>query len=285
MPADATPDEPPFARAVLALTGQTPPRVWSLIITLFGDLAQEPGAEIATPTLSRVLVPAGVRPEALRVALHRLRRDGWLVARRQGRVSLYRLSDEGRTQSAQATPRIYATEPPLPERWHLVALPPGHGAEPHGPDLADLGLTGLGRGLWLGTGDRTALPMDAFVFEGAPTIWPDWLRARLGPPDLIRGYGVFERALDQAQAALPPDWHPLPEQAATLRMLAVHGWRRLVLRHPPLPAQAFPEGWRAEACRIRLHALLARLPRPAPDALASQTHVQPPRLPPTADMI
>ena len=62
-----------FQKTIDALGGDDMPRVWSLIVTVFGDLAQRNGDEIAGPVLGEILAPVGVRPEAMRVALHRLR--------------------------------------------------------------------------------------------------------------------------------------------------------------------------------------------------------------------
>ena len=60
-----------------ALGGQ---RVWSLMVSLFGDLAQAEGAGIDGPVLSRIMTAMQIRPEATRVALHRLRNDGWIAS-------------------------------------------------------------------------------------------------------------------------------------------------------------------------------------------------------------
>ena len=53
-------------------------RVWSVIITIFGDSVQPRGGTVAATTLARITGRMAIRPEALRVALHRLARDGWL---------------------------------------------------------------------------------------------------------------------------------------------------------------------------------------------------------------
>ena len=40
-----------------------------------------------------------------------------------------------------------------------------------------------------------------------------------------------------------------PLDIALLRVLVVHGWRRIVLRVPCLPDRAFPEEWCGQPCR------------------------------------
>ena len=61
----------------------------------------------------------------------------------------------------------------------------------------------------------------------------------------------------------------LPETAA-LRLLIVHSWRRLLFRHPDLPANFFPETWPGEACRVLFCDLMDRLFLPPLNEIESQ---------------
>ena len=90
-----------FETAVADLVDPQDQRVWSIIVSLFGDMAQEPGAQISGGALTQIIEPMGIKPEAIRVALHRLRKDGWIESDRIGRVSRHVLSEFGRTQSAR----------------------------------------------------------------------------------------------------------------------------------------------------------------------------------------
>ena len=67
-----------FRQLVAQLSHDGTPRVWSLIVTIFGDLARESGMSLSGTALSRMTARVDVRAEATRVALHRLRRDGWI---------------------------------------------------------------------------------------------------------------------------------------------------------------------------------------------------------------
>lgn len=102
----------PFENLVKHLTDDQTPRVWSLLLTVFGELAQDQGAHISGLLLRQISERIGIKPEAMRVAIHRLRKDGWIDSKRNGRTSSYFLTDWGRAQSAQASPRIYTTTPP-----------------------------------------------------------------------------------------------------------------------------------------------------------------------------
>jgi len=62
-----------FNRCIEILAAGDRNRVWSLVVTIFGDLAQGTGDTLSMQTLARITEPLGVKPEALRVALHRLK--------------------------------------------------------------------------------------------------------------------------------------------------------------------------------------------------------------------
>ena len=57
--------------------------------------------------------------------------------------------------------------------------------------------------------------------------------------------------------------------ATALRLLTLHHWRRLRLRHGDLPDLLLGEGWEGAAARRAVMAVLNRFPRPAPGDLAA----------------
>ncbi len=257
--------------AIAALTAGADPRTWSLIVTIFGDMARAEGAEISGPVLSAIMGRIGVRPEAMRVALHRLRKDGWIETRREGRVSHYRLTQQGRDETKRASARIYAPAPPAPKRWHVLVAGPLEATERLTLEAARLaeGYVALGQGVWLGMGAASE-PSGMFVLEGAAPEVPEWLQAQLMPEALAASTAAFNRALAMAEAALDgTDLHALPMlDRAVLRMLIVHGWRRLVLRQTDLPDRFFPADWQGAEARARVQGLLARLGQPALEAIS-----------------
>jgi len=250
--------------AISALARDAELRTWSLIVTIFGDLARAPGAEIPGPVLSAITARIGIKPEAMRVALHRLRKDDWIESRREGRVSFYGLTDAGRAESERATTRIYAAGPTAPETWHLLLagpMDPASRLEREGVQAA-AGYLCLAPGVWLGPGPAPADPEGLFAFEGAPAHLPAWLQDEILPPDLAAAYRDFSKTLAVAARALPSGRIAALDRAA-LRVLVVHGWRRLVLRHPDLPDAFFPDDWAGPRARAQVLHLLDRLGQPA----------------------
>lgn len=236
-------------------------RVWSLIITLMGDLARAPGETLPAAFLSRITGRLSVRPEAMRVALHRLRRDGWIESHREGRSSSYAFTPFGRAEAERAARRIYAPAPPPAAPWHLLlsAPAPKKARIEQAAAMRDGGYAVLSPGVYLGFGAAPDLPGFA-AFSGTPAPAPDWLRDQLFPAPLRRDYQAFAHALAQVKAGAP-GLADLPEtDRIALRALVVHGWRRLVLRHPQLPPGFIPPDCPVEPCRTHVMALLRALP-------------------------
>ncbi len=248
-----------FADAIAALSPDGPPRVWSLIVTVFGDTGGE--VEIGAGTLSRILGMVGVGGSAMRVALHRLKSDGWITARRVGRSSAYRLHPDRLTETRAASARIYATAAPEARDWHVTLLDP----EAATREPARGAAIQIAPRMYLRPGSPTDMPGALVLCPGGAA--PDWVRRKVGSAEHRQAYDALLRGLQTAneltrKAQLPP------VEAFALRVMVVHAWRRVILRHPDLPEALFPEDWPGRACRALVQDLLARLPRPDAGMLA-----------------
>ena len=240
-------------------------RVWSVIITIFGDLATRPGASIPAADLVRLTGRMGIRADAFRVAVHRLKNDGWLTSVRQGRNSLYSLTDAGFSQCHDARPRIYASAPPDRDRVRILLAPPldASALAQLGDAMREAGFQPVTPRLFVGTGQPDVAPdMLALAPTGGPV--PDWLRNQLGPADLVAGFARLETALLALREALGSGLGFSADDSVVLRVLTIHRWRQLILRSPDLPTEFFPVDWRAEPCRRLVHEILAALPPARP---------------------
>lgn len=256
---------PPFPAIVQHLTGDRTPRVWSFLISVFGDLAQAPDARISAALLRQISAQIGIRPEAMRVALHRLRKDGWIDSARAGRTSAYFLTDRGRAQSTAASPRIYGTGPGAETAW-LAAFNPGQ----PGAHQDEAGVWLSATLLVSATRPATA---DAFVTPLGPgTALPDWMTARICDATTVQMAADFARALAGLRPLLDSAPGLTTLETTALRVLLVHGWRRIVLRTPILPDHLFPATWQGPVCRAGVADLLARYPkRPLAELEAART--------------
>lgn len=213
-----------------------------------------------------MIAPLGIKPEAIRVALHRLRKDGWLDSQRNGRASAHFLTEFGRRQSDAVSPRIYARTPDVPTDWHLLLAEDSGDTQFLDELLASDSHVALGRNAALGPGLPPSPAEGLLALVVTPQTVPDWAQDRICPPDLADAAAALDRALSECGLP-PPDLALSPRQIATLRTVVVHRWRRIALRAPDMPAAWFPAHWTGDRCRDRVFDLLDRLPRPAPKDL------------------
>lgn len=241
--------------ALRSLGGQ---RVWSLMLSLFGDLAQDEGQVIDGPLLSAIMQGLDVKPEATRVALHRLRKDEWLRSEKSGRISKHSLTEEGRAQCAAANPRIYADPNGMSQDWQIAILPEA---------LAEMDTTpGADHFAMISprvfVGPRSAAPPQGALTVPGNTA-PAWLIEQAEPSQLSSSYAELLETLIALQGELSKDQVLQPLDIAILRCLIVHNWRRLVLKHPMLPAPLVDPAAPAHQCHRAVWNLLNRFARPA----------------------
>lgn len=242
-----------FDNAIAPLKSIGGQRVWSLMISLFGDLARGEGNVVDGPVLSAIMAAMDVRPEAARVALHRLRKDNWIQSVKHGRISQHSLTPQGRAQSQTASVRIYTTPSELAPDWQLVVT------KDSSVDLEKAGFTPLTARCYVGDA-RLSVPGQAVSTPGQSA--PDWMKRQLEPAALADGYQQLAAALAHASQCLS-DAHQLsPLQTASLRCLIVHNWRRLALKHTALPRPLMRNDWPGLLSLELVADMLGRYPRP-----------------------
>jgi len=248
-----------LSQAIDGLTAASDLRVWSVIVSVFGDLTQNPEDVITGAHLSLITGKMGLKPQAVRVALYRLRKDRWLDSLRSGRTTAYRLTARGFRETASARGRIY-TDKPAPNGGFTLALaPPRHPPQGRPPDR-DCWCE-IAPSVFLSAEPSTIAP-EFLLIRGDIGEIPDWLRAKIGDPALGAGFVALEGRLAKVEAALTNHPPLAPLDIACLRVLIVHHWRRVLLRAPALPDRFFPDNWPEKPCRDTVLRLLARLPRP-----------------------
>jgi phenylacetic acid degradation operon negative regulatory protein len=246
------------AELVRRFRRQRPLRAGSLIVTIFGDSIMPRGGAITLGSLIRLAMPFGLNERLVRTATARLAHEGWVQARRAGKLSEYRLSNGGRERFAEATERIYG-EPSASwsGRWSLIVLPTTPAAERRRL-RKELTWHGFGelfsgvfahpempmRGLELQMVGAN-LPADALIFEAnlADRSAPGRL-VDLGwdLKDLAKRYQRFVQRFERADDALRT--HPVdPITGFIVRTLLIHEYRRLHLRDPLLPERLLPTDW------------------------------------------
>ena len=201
----------PLAPLTASLHNEGRLRVWSLVITVFGDLVQHRGGEISSTRLGQVLGRVGVEGGAVRTALSRLTRDGWVTRQRSGRSSLYQLSQQGLARFAPATSRIYAPPRVTPVELWALSLTLADNGEPK---------------VVLLPADRVQTTGDCQVV-GTLTQLSEGFKTAALPPEAVAALGTLSRDLcvleERSVGGI---------DAAAARLLLIHRWRRIVLRYP-----------------------------------------------------
>jgi phenylacetic acid degradation operon negative regulatory protein len=259
-------------RAIDRLLGERPPRAGSLVVSVFGDAVVPHGGAIWLGTLIRWLGRFGVNERAVRTAVQRLAADEWFRSETVGRMSRYSLTRASRHRFADAERRIYAATPPAWDgAWSIVVLGPmrvalrdsarrelrWHGFGELSPSvllhpsadldelalaLRDLRLDGKAVVLRAGAEER---------LEGARRPLRELVASAWDLRDLEREYGSFVRRFRPIVDRLSAGSSATPDACFRLRILAVHEYRRILLRDPELPAELLPDGWAgAEARRV-----------------------------------
>ncbi|APX13179.1 PaaX family transcriptional regulator C-terminal domain-containing protein [Tateyamaria omphalii] len=240
-----------YSEALRSLSDLGPLRVWSLLVTVFGDLA--PDRPLDGPTLSAVMAEIGIKPEASRVALHRLRSDGWVTSVKKGRNSLHSLTPKGRTDSDAARGRIYGDDQTSEA---VVVLTHG---------MVDLDLTAFAQVAPRVFLCNPAQPLPSDAMRLTPDSLPNWLGPQIETETMRDAYKSLHAVLVNIAEELDNGLNPI--QIAALRVLIVHAWRRLTLKHPHLPRAAHSADWRGHDCRALVLNLLNRYPRPDLDTI------------------
>lgn len=249
----------PAAALVARFRRQRPLRAGSLLVTIFGDAITPLGGVVTLASLIRLAAPFGINERLVRTSVARLAQDGWLANRRDGRLSEYRLTDTGRQRFADATRRIYVSNPQTwSGSWTLVIL----------PNVAAARRAELRRELqWLGFGQfepgvlahatlgaaeaRDACAQladgDRVTVLAASSLDPasDRRLANAGWElgSLAARYRRFIAAFEPLRTGLDSARALAPESAFVVRTLLLHEFRKLHLRDPLLPAPLLPADW------------------------------------------
>jgi phenylacetic acid degradation operon negative regulatory protein len=273
------------AELVARFRRQRPLRGGSLIVTLFGDAIMPRGGAVALGSLIDLAAPFGLNERLVRTATARLAQDGWLEGRREGKLSEYQLSKNGRERFAEATKRIYS-EPDTQwsGRWTLIVVPPMRAAERRAirEEL-----------VWRGFGE-----ISATVFAH-PEFDSRTLRSQRRSAGLLSKVIAFDAALaadDAPQQLIPLGWDlddlglryqrfvkrfaPVtaelerrreiePRDGFLVRTLLIHEYRRLHLRDPLLPAQLLRADWPGAQAAALCRGIYARVFAPSEIHLSS----------------
>src|SRR3546814_3941126 len=113
----------------------------SALFDVYGDLLRTRGNEAPVAALVRLLEPVGLSAQAVRTAISRMVREGWLVPVTLASGRGYRATEQAVGRLEEARQRIYRTRNRVWDGcWHLVVLDPirDRRSEEHTSELQSL---------------------------------------------------------------------------------------------------------------------------------------------------
>lgn len=236
----------------------------SVLFTLFGDYIRHYGGEVSVSSLTRMMEELGFSPPAVRAAIFRMSRQGWLVSRRVGRSSFYSLTKQGLRRLDAGARRIYKVRPDLWDgRWRILTYSIQESERRNRDDLRTQ-LTWHGFGLlttatWITPWDLRDQISDLIEQRQLGRHVAYFLADHRGfgtTEDLVRRCWDLESISANYQRFLA-EWTPRAEEFYRLqaanemqdnacfreRILLVHEWRKFLFVDPKLPAELLPQDW------------------------------------------
>ena len=242
----------------------------SVLFTLYGDYVRHYGSTIWVGSLIALMTELGFTATAVRAAVSRMTRQGWLVSIRSGRASYYALSGRGQERIDEAAQRIFKLHPERWDgRWRVLVI--GGERDPKQRErlrreLAWMGFAALSRGVYLSPNDlldRIASLADRYELRDR---FETFTAEHDGPtPDARLAARHWDlRAIDAAYEGFVAEWQPrLDAHRATLsrgealadpvcfveKTRLVHAFRKFLFVDPGLPQELLPERWAGAAAR------------------------------------
>jgi phenylacetic acid degradation operon negative regulatory protein len=240
----------------------------SALFDLYGDHLRDRGGQAPIAALVRMLSALGIAAPAVRTAVSRMVRQGWLVPIRLPSGPGYALTPRAVQRLDEAARRIYRDAPqPWDGQWHLLVLERVKERARRSrlrAGLTYLGYAPLDETTWISP--RVSPELDALLdtervaaqrfrsaYDGDPCelVGRAWDLGTLG-----RSY---ERWLAWAHEAVEPREELPDERAFALRSTLVHEWRKFLFLDPGLPGPLLPDGWPGTAAAAFFDAEAARL--------------------------
>lgn len=208
--------------------------------------------------LVRLLCPLDIAAPAVRTAISRMVRQGWLEPVRLDSGPGYRLTPRARRRLDDAAARIYRTgEVAWTGSWDMLVLPPLRDRARRERVRAALGFLG-----YAALSDSTWISPTPSPEVDAMLIGEEVEAARFAARDehpaaraagawnldgLAASYSTWEadarKLVDDPASTLQHVPEDFDERAFAVRSHLVHEWRKFLFTDPGLPAELLPADW------------------------------------------
>jgi phenylacetic acid degradation operon negative regulatory protein len=249
----------------------------SALFDLYGDYLRPRGGRAPVAALVRLLAPLGIAAPAVRTAVSRMVRQGWLHPLRLSTGPGYLLTPKAARRLDEAAARIYRTHRVTWDgTFDLIVIDAPAARSDRmrlAQNLAFLGYGGIDDTTWVAT--RPAEEVDALLDEAGlryERFTASHAAGTAGATALVRRAWNLDEigaAYDQFVRELRPVVNAVgdaggDEEAYSARFKLVHAWRTFLFRDPQLPPTLLPERWAGGAAAAFFDRHASRL-RPAAD--------------------
>ncbi|MGC9667885.1 PaaX family transcriptional regulator C-terminal domain-containing protein [Planosporangium sp. 12N6] len=228
----------------------------SALFDLYGDYLRPRGGRAPVAALVRLLAPLGIAAPAVRTAVSRMVRQGWLHPLRLSTGPGYLLTPKAARRLDEAAARIYrTTDNSWDGRFDLVVIDPPAQRADRGRIASNLSFLGYGSidaSTWVAA--RTTDEVETLLNE-AGIRFERFAASHAGGVDgavsLVRrawdlaeigaAYEEFVRELTPTVSAISATSDD--EDAYAARFTLVHAWRAFLFRDPQLPSELLPDPW------------------------------------------
>ena len=229
-------------------------KTWSLIVTMFGDLDEDDLQSLSGKEIGSLLGHIGIKPEAVRVARHRLKKDGWIYATKSGREVEYNLSQNGLLETAAVYDDVYRRTVKYTNGWKLLLDGKDQVNESNRSQVGiqlfkNIVLTPQS----LIRDDRGKMDID---FDRSNV--PSWFVDRIIPSNIIdiadqlNNLAFYFDAEFKSEGSL---------DNAAVRLLFLHHWRKMALRENTWAHIWLFETGPIAQCHAQITGILQRLPK------------------------
>ncbi|HTX59300.1 MAG TPA: PaaX family transcriptional regulator C-terminal domain-containing protein [Verrucomicrobiae bacterium] len=237
-------------------------RPTSFIFTLYGDLVHRlaGGGALPIATLVKLMGAFGLSEAAVRQAVSRMARQGWLAPVRLGSRPAYAVTERGRRRIEELSPRIYGPVIEWDGRWRMLTYAVSEATRDRRDrlrkELAALGWAPLSASTWISPADSLEAAREAArscgvlesidLFEASyrgPGSDRELIERCWDTSAIAAAYDAFiaryePRAAAERETAALPD-----ERAFAERLWLVHDYRKFVYLDPGLPSELLPAHW------------------------------------------
>ncbi len=246
-------------------------RARSMLFTLFGDYIRHYGGTVWVGSLIALMAQLGFTASAVRAAVSRMTRQGWLLPMRAGRAGYYALTPRGQARIEEAAQRIFKLHPGQWDGlWRMLVVPAHALGTGQAPDPArraalrrELGWVGfapISRGAYVSPNDlldRCAALAERYGLAGQLEAFT---AQHNGPsPDAALAARYWDlRAIDAAYAGFVEMWKPRLDErrradasgaalddatAFAEKTRLIHAFRKFLFVDPGLPQELLPARW------------------------------------------